>query len=664
MNSLRNFWKKRMLFLAKNRDPQPSIVTLNAIPPRRSGRVSRVGWSLSARPGDNGMNLTHAVFSRQGYLLALTMVGLVAINLVWLLPTVRNIQNSASTLALSVAARVASDINSRVDDSLKNLSRAAEEIAFEPARKEFILKRLLKHNFGFRNVALVSADGSEELRVDQLKLVTSRDLEDHSKDTAFYLALEGASTIGSVYVSPELELYSSIAVPVSRAGNISQVLVADFNLRELIAAVKTPGLGEGHIYVVDRRGFQIIHPDIGEIVRHPNYLQRPVVEKVLYEGRIADGLGADDSYVNETSKKVFTVGFPLAGTGWGLFFEQPRTQAFNGQVQAIAFAGATVLLGMLIFMIVSWSNIRLDRLNSALKDLLNENYESGKMLVQRDRELVAANENLLQLNLELNEVTKVLIRRDIELSEANTRLQELDRVKSEFVSVAAHQLRTPLTGIRWSYHALLEEDSGKVNSEQRNIIEKGLQAAMSMIDLINNLLNVARIEEGRFGYNFERKSVMPTLEKAAKTFQDAIKEKGLRFVFSAPKSPLPLLDIDEEKMIIVFNNLLDNAVKYTPPGGEINVNVSALPKSGMVVVEIKDTGIGIPANQLHRIFSKFFRADNAMFYQTMGNGLGLYVVKNIVERHAGSIRAASTEGRGTTFTVRLPVPVLGANSKK
>lgn len=607
------------------------------------------------------MKAKRVIFSRQGLLLILTMIGLVAINLVWLLPTIRNIQNSASTLALSVATRVGSDISSNLEDSLRDLNRAAEEIAFEPGRKEFVLRRLLKHNFGFRNVAVVNADGGEELRIDQLKLITAGDFLNHSKDAHFYLALQGAQTVGAVYISPELEVYSTIAVPVSRVGKVNQVVVADLNLRELVAAVKTPGLGQGHIYVTDKDGFEIIHPSVTELIRRPNYIGRPIVQKVIYEGRVADGLAAEDSYTNDNGEKVFTVGTPLAGTGWGLFAEQPRNQAFGGQRQAIAFAGATVALGTLVFLIISWSSLKLGRLNEALKDLLNENYESGKMLVRRDRELVAVNESLIQLNQELNEVTKILIHRDIELSEANVRLQELDRVKSEFVSVAAHQLRTPLTGIRWSYHALLEEESGGVNAEQRSLIEKGLQATLSMIDLINNLLNVARIEEGRFGYKFELKSIVPVIEKICRSFEEPIREKGIKLEISIPKYRLPLLDLDEEKMAMVMSNLLDNAIKYTLPRGEISVRVSAPPKNGSVVVEIKDSGIGIPAEQMHRMFTKFFRADNAMFFQTMGNGLGLYVVKNIVEHHGGTISAASVEGRGTTFTIKLPIP---AGSRK
>lgn len=600
------------------------------------------------------MRAFETIFSRQGVLSILTILGLIAINLIWLLPTIKNIHYAASNLALALAERASSDVASAIDNSLRDLDRAAEEIAFEPERKETVIRNLLKHNFAFRSAALAASDGREVMRIDQMKLVTAEDFRDHSKDAHFYLALEGAASVSKVQISPELEPFATVAVPVTRLGKINLVLVADLNLRDILATIRTPGLDKGHIYIVDREGLQILHPDLSELIHMRNYSSRAIVSKVLLQGSTADGLGADDSYTNERGGQVFAVGVPLPNLGWGLFVEQPKAQAFNGEQQAIVFAGLTIILGILVTLVISWSNIRLGQLNARLKELLGENFESAKMLIQRDRELGGLNDNLVRLNSELNEVTKILIRRDIELSEANTRLQELDRVKSEFVSVAAHQLRTPLTGIRWSYHALLEKENGKLNAEQEDLIHKGLTAAMAMIELINNLLNLARIEEGRFGFSFTRQSMGPILEKSFALYKDAAAEKGVKLTLEKPKSALPLFDADEEKMLLAINNLLDNAIKYTSPGGEIVLKVSTVAKNKLVHIEVRDTGIGVPKNQIDHLFSKFFRADNALSFHTLGSGLGLYVVKNIIERHGGSIAVESVENKGTTFSIDIP----------
>ena len=286
-----------------------------------------------------------------------------------------------------------------------------------------------------------------------------------------------------------------------------------------------------------------------------------------------------------------------------------------------------VIISFLIIVVVSVvlrGNYRLARFNEKLNELLKENYEVGK----------------------------ILVRRDIELTEANTRLSGLDINKSEFVSVAAHQLRTPITGIRWSFNALLEKELGEINSEQQKILEDGLKSSVRMIDLINGLLNVARIEEGRFGLRFKKQPFGLIIEGAIDRHRKAIEDKGI-MLFIDVQQGVPIVSVDEEKMNIVLDNIFDNATKYTSPGGSITVKVSE--ENHHLRCVITDTGIGVPKAQLNRLFTKFFRAENAVRFQTSGSGLGLYVVKNIVETHGGTIKVESEEGKGTTISFTIPI---------
>ncbi|MEX2013739.1 MAG: ATP-binding protein [Parcubacteria group bacterium] len=273
--------------------------------------------------------------------------------------------------------------------------------------------------------------------------------------------------------------------------------------------------------------------------------------------------------------------------------------------------------------IVTISNVRLHITNKKLKELLKENYEVGKTLV----------------------------RRDIELTEANLRLMALDESKSEFASVMAHQLRTPLTGIRWAFEELLSREEQLIREHKKTIIG-GLNSTKRMIELVNDFLNTARIEEGRFGLELARKPFAPILSEIINRMERPALERSVKIIRSFEDN-LPELNVDEEKIGIALENVLDNAVKYTPSGGEVKVAAKVTGKN--LSIEISDTGIGIPKDQMNHIFDKFFRAENAVRQETAGNGLGLYVVKNIIEGHGGTIYLSSVEGSETKVSIILPL---------
>lgn len=550
--------------------------------------------------------------------------GLIIINLLWLIPAVRNIRSSASLFSLQVAHRINGGVATFLEATLDELIDASQQITVDPARRQNTLDRLLKRNEGFRDIAVIDASGFETIRIDRFQLIKKEDLRFWGEEPYFLSARKGTPYFGNVFVTKEWEPHVVLAVPIDNAEGAGGVLSATINLRYLVRELRELRPEEGLAYIVDRQGFLIVHPNITSILKRINLGSRAIIQNLILKSRVVDGLAADDSYIKEDGTRMFAVGIPVPVTGWGVIVERPLRDAFAAERMVIGFAILNVLLGMLIVVVIMRGNIRLARVNIQLNELLRENYEVGK----------------------------ILIRRDIELTEANTRLIALDRNKSEFVSVAAHQLRTPLTGIRWTFNALQDEDIGTLTVEQQKIVENGLKSSIRMIDLINDLLNVARIEEGRFGLHFTRQPFIPLIQKAVERIQKLAEEKGVTLALNIAL-PLPLLDIDEEKMSIALENVFNNAIKYTPPGGTVSVS-TALVKEGVKLV-VADTGIGIPKDQLQRIFTKFFRADNALRFQTSGSGLGLYVVKNVVEGHDGTLAIASVEDKGTTVTIILPV---------
>ncbi len=591
---------------------------------------------------------------RISVLFVVVATGLVLLNLIWLIPALSSIEASASVLALQVLGRARGDVSASLVTLQKAMEQAAEEIGAEPKRQNVVIDRLLKHNPAIKNVSVAGPDGREVIRTDRFQFVSPADLGDFARAPFFREAQEGVAGFGDIFVSPELEPHMILAVPVRYRGRVEQVLVGDLNVRGLVAAIHAPPAREGHIYVVDRGGNQIIHPDLSEILRRPYFGDRVIVRKVIGGNAVADGLSPEDAYRNEGGEHVFAVGMPVGIANMAIFFEQPRDVALKGRRQMIFLAGITVLLGAVIAMLTIVANRRLARLNAILQERNQESEVSGKILVRRDRELVAANTRLREILGENYESAKMLVRRDLELSSANMRLEELDAIKSEFVSVAAHQLRTPLTGIRWSYQTLLDRDGAVLTQGQRRLLESGLGATLRMIDLVNDLLSVARIEEGKFGIRLRKQAITPLIQTLMARYTLIGKEKGISFVLDIPEEkPLPELVFDEERITLVLDNLLDNALKYTEPGGTVTLRVVA--EETRVRIEVRDTGIGITPEQIHRVFTKFFRADNAIRLHTSGTGLGLYVAKNIIEKHGGEIEVKSKEGKGSVFSFTLPV---------
>ncbi len=238
-----------------------------------------------------------------------------------------------------------------------------------------------------------------------------------------------------------------------------------------------------------------------------------------------------------------------------------------------------------------------------------------------------------------------------------TRELEVLKSKSEFVTVAAHQLRTPLTAVNWVFEAL--KNSQSINKPDLEMVTIGSAAGLKLLNTIDDLLDVAKIEEGRFGYNFENIDIVAFLENAVGGFIGFAKNYGISISFNRPPSltaggqPIMIL-ADSKKLNIVISNILDNAIKYNVKNGQVIVDLQVLSDKPYVQISIKDTGIGVSSEDLSRLFSKFHRGENALKLQTEGSGLGLYIVKNIIFRHGGQIWAESILNRGTTFYFILP----------
>jgi signal transduction histidine kinase len=235
-----------------------------------------------------------------------------------------------------------------------------------------------------------------------------------------------------------------------------------------------------------------------------------------------------------------------------------------------------------------------------------------------------------------------------------TREKKIEKLKTEFISLVAHQLRTPLSAIKWALEMLLESEGEKLPLEQKDLLEKAYQSNERMILLIKDLLDVTKLEEGKYIFSFSLEDLEEITQEVIDSYQKVIQKKNLKFEFQKPiDEKLPKVKVDREKIKLAIENLIDNAIKYTPAGGKVTVSLES--DKLKLELRVEDSGIGIAKNQQERVFSKFFRTSKAMQMEPDGSGLGLYLAKNIIEAHKGEIGFQSKEGQGSIFWFTLPL---------
>lgn len=288
--------------------------------------------------------------------------------------------------------------------------------------------------------------------------------------------------------------------------------------------------------------------------------------------------------------------------------------------------------------------------------------ESGDMYNDEDLktlEVIASQSAMAIKNAQLYDETKKFSqtlqlevdRQTKELKRANEELQKLDKAKSDFISIASHQLRTPLTAIKGFASMVLEGDYGRVTAVVRDKIEKIFESSERLIKLVNDLLDLSHMEGGKMEFNFAKVDFDAMVKSVAEELEPAAEKKKLKFTWQAPDEEFWVW-ADEQKLRQVAMNLIDNAIKYTQKG---EVAVTLQRQGENIVMSVRDTGMGLRPGESERLFQKFVRGADASHYHTEGAGVGLYVAKQLIEAHKGRVWAESPgDGLGSTFFIEIP----------
>jgi PAS domain S-box-containing protein len=431
---------------------------------------------------------------------------------------------------------------------------------------------------------------------------------------------------------------------------------------------------QGPDELVGKSVMDLLHPDYREVVRER--IQRslatgqpapPLMEKfirldgtvidvevtavpIMWEGRPAMQVVFRDITERKrmeeelkASEERYRDLFENANDGIYILDRAGRIVSFNRKAEEITGYTVEEVRGQSYTLLVSSGPERKKARRAFLKNMRGQPDKTELTIIRKD-----GREVILELStrpiLQGGQIVGIQgIARDI------TERKELERLKSDFISTVSHELRTPLTSIKGYVDLVLAGDVGPLTPEQKEFLTIVSQNTTRLTELINDLLEIERLESGRIEFEFAELDLAEVLENVARSLHVNAEQKGLEFLTEIP-SGLKVRG-DRERLAQVFLNLLSNAIKYTPAG---TVELRAHQEDDAVVVEVRDTGIGLSESDLQKLFQKFFRSDNPYVRKVGGTGLGLSIAKAIVERHGGTITVTSQLGQGSTFTVRLP----------
>jgi signal transduction histidine kinase len=514
-------------------------------------------------------------------------------------------------------------------------------------------------------VAYLDPSGREMLRTGPLKPEGGRGT-DFSSDPKFVIAQETRKTYFNSYFRDGSEPYLTIAVleQAVRPG----VVVAEVNLTKFIGDVVSaiPVGNSGRAYVVDQDGYLIGHPDRSLVLRRTDMSVLPQVADALARRETAaceqatTARDLDDHDVLTACERI-----SIGDVGWVVFVEQPLGVAFGPIYLSILRSVGLLVLGLLAAvaasLLLARGMTRPIRALEAGAARIGAGALGERIDVRTNDELESLADAFNAMAAQLGESHANLERkvdeRTRDLAGANARLAVASQHKSEFLANMSHELRTPLNAIIGFSEVLLQGIFGQVNEKQQEYLQDVVASGQHLLALINDILDLSKIEAGRIELELTTFRFSDTLESGVTMMRERAARHSIA-MSALVAGEIGMIEADERKVKQILYNLLSNAVKFTPDGGRIEV--SARQENGGVRVEVRDTGIGIATADQERVFEEFQQVGRERSRE--GTGLGLTLSRRFVELHGGRIWLESEAGNGSTFGFSLPLRQRAAAS--
>lgn len=506
---------------------------------------------------------------------------------------------------------------------------ATEVVNVPPENMTPYFMTVYNKSSGFSSIGFVNSDGVIVTGYPPEDAAIGLDLYATKRNAQFDRARESKET----YTTRPVPLVqggvgSNVGVPIYSGGEFKGVIFAVIEISTLSARflADTVSKGHGHTYMITRSG-RCLYDGTHRGIISEKYIGLLCENDSSYADVLRDQMSGEEGvgyyFDGDTGKQMVVTYTPVIWRGrvWSVATSVPASEAealvrsvYQKQILFIILVIAIILAGSggIVLIYSRWNK---------------------------------------ELEQEVEKKTDDLRRSNTELASANTKLRELDRLKSEFVSMVSHELKTPLTAIKISMDVLKSlsdsETDAHTRDEMLQIIDRNIKRQKR---LVNDLLDISRIETGNLKLYLEPVDLYDIIRESSNSMKDLADRKGIPILMDL-RGESPQITGDHGRLVQVFMNLIGNALKFMDKG---EIRIQAQVVGGHPEIRVSDTGIGIPAEELDLIFDKFHQVDSGLTREVGGSGLGLAISRGIVEGHGGSIRAESEVGRGSTFVVVLP----------